>query len=158
MPTLSLIRVAGDTNTVGRLSLIKVSGDTVANVPLRLSLIKVSGDTVLKLTVAPIAGPAASEPGTVVTLTASAIGGVTPDSWSWSQASGPTTSFTPSGASVDVIVPSLMPAAAPGITVMQVTATKGGVTSAPATVSITALPQTRWSWNGTTWVGASTFP
>jgi hypothetical protein len=89
------------------------------------------------------------EPGTVITYTASLTSG-TADSWTWRVISGATT-VTGTGATVTVAAPADINGATAQI---GVTATVSGVTSAEVVSTITALPQTEWWWDGTTWVPA----
>lgn len=95
-------------------------------------------------------------PGEAVSLTATASGGL--PSWSWRIVLGPAVSLTGSTtATVGFTAPHLTP---PGTTplILGVTATVNGVTQPEQTVTITVLPQTVFSWDGTQWVGAALAP
>lgn len=85
--------------------------------------------------------PRTVEPMSTVLLTAALVGGGVADSFSWRQISGPTVSFSGSGASRSFPAPSTM---AGDVVVVGVQATVGDTTSAEAIITITVLPQLTW--------------
>lgn len=94
-------------------------------------------------------------PETLVTLTATLVGGGSPDSWTWRRISGPAITFTGSGATRSFYAPSYQLAGVPSATsvVVGVTATTGSTTSAERTVQIDVLPQPSWLYRAGTFVG-----
>lgn len=96
--------------------------------------------------------PQTVEPETLVSLTASLVGGGSADSWTWRVVTGMPVSFSGTGASREFIAPSTLPPGG-GTTVIGVRATVGGTTSPEVTVTITLRPQLSWQYNGTQWVG-----
>lgn len=101
--------------------------------------------------------PVTAGPGELVSLTANLSGGGVADSYTWRLVSGPAVAFQGTGASRSFLAPSAMP---PGASVVVgVTATIGAVTSTEQFVTVTVLPQTRWSRvHGGQWVGAVVAP
>lgn len=98
-----------------------------------------------------------AEPESTVTISASLLGGGVADTWTFRPISGPPIGLTVAGASATFKAPSTKPPAG-AVVVVGVTATLDGTTSAERTCTITLLPQVRWAWNGTVFVGAPKVP
>ena len=110
---------------------------------------RVASDGVASVTVAAIASIVDIEPGTLVTITASLVGGGAADSWTWRPISGPSVGITGTGETVTVVAPSHLD----GCTVViGVRATKDGTVSPERSITLTVLPQLSWRWTGTTLV------
>ena len=93
------------------------------------------------------------EPETTVTITAVLTGGGAADSYSWRRVSGATVTLTLDDDVATFTAPSAMP---PGTSVViGVTATVSGTTSPEQQVTVTVLPQLRWTLNAARqWVGS----
>jgi hypothetical protein len=91
---------------------------------------------VAAVVVAPLLNLTDIEPETLVTITPVVTSGQTPEMWQWRRISGP----------------SAMPPARPQL-VLGVVATAGGVASIERTLTIDILPQVRWAYTGSGWVG-----
>lgn len=93
------------------------------------------------------------EPGVTCSTTVTPVaGGPTVDTYTWRQVSGPSVTLTGTGATRSFTTPSLMPGAT-NLIVLGVTGVSGADTGRELTFNVYVLPQTRWSWNGTEWVG-----
>ena len=100
--------------------------------------------------VAPLTGQTV-EPLSTVTLTAVLLSAGPADSWTWRRISGPSVGIEGTGATRTFVAPATMDGTE---VVIGVTATKDGVTSNERTVTIAALPQLSWIWDGTAWQAA----
>lgn len=127
-----------------------VTGTVIATPKLRLFKASLAG--VQAVLLAPIPAQSAEPRATVSVTAAPASGTTTPDSYTWRQVSGPTVTLTGSGATRSFSAPSLMPGAT-ALIVLGVKGTVSGADGPEVTVNIAVLPQTRWSWNGSAWVG-----
>jgi hypothetical protein len=149
------IQVSGTEVRRLRIGAITLSGTPPVTTVMRVGKITVSGTAAVRVnaTAQAVAGP-----GETVTITASLADGGSPDSWSWTQVSGPTVTLSGSGGTRTFVCPSVMPPGSP--VVIAITATKSAITSPPAQVSIAVLPQTAWSWDSVAgkWVGALDAP
>lgn len=101
--------------------------------------------------------PQVAEPESTVTVTGSLVGGGAADSWTFRPISGPSIGLTVAGASATFTAPSTKPPSG-AVVVVGVTATLDGTTSAEQTCTITLLPQVRWAWTGSAFVGAPKVP
>jgi len=98
------------------------------------------------------------EPMTTCTTTVTALTGApTIDTYTWRQVSGPTVTLTGSGDTRSFVVPSVTPPSTATV-IIGVTGTSSGVSGPERQFKVFVLPQTRWSWNGSSWVGAGHLP
>jgi hypothetical protein len=125
----------------------EASGAAAASPKLRWIRSEAGG--ALAVIVAPITSQSGLEPETVVTISASLVGGGTADSWTWRPVSGASVGINGTGATVTVAAPSDINGAS---TVIGVRATKDGITSPEATMVVQVLPQTEWLWAGSSWL------
>lgn len=155
MAALRVVKLSGvGTSTALKLRVVKLSGTGTA-FSQKLRVVKLSGVGGGGVVVSPILDWPDIEPGRVVTQTA--VLGQTATStvtWTWVQVSGPTVTLTPNGPAVTFTAPSVVPGV-DGTIVLGVTATVGGTDSAQVTATFLILAQTRWAWNGSTWIGAT---
>jgi hypothetical protein len=100
---------------------------------------------VAAVVVAPLLNLTDIEPETLVTITPVVTSGQTPEMWQWRRISGPVVTLSiASGGVVTFRAPQL---------VLGVVATAGGVASIERTLTIDILPQVRWAYTGSGWVG-----
>jgi hypothetical protein len=132
-----------------KVSRVGVTGTTLTTPSLKISRVGATGTAAILLN--PIAAQTV-EPGVMVTLTAVLTGGGSADSYSWRFVSGDTVTLGAVGAVATFTSPSVTtPTKAPrqATTTIGVTATVSGVTSPERQVTVTTLPQLRWTLNAT---------
>jgi len=149
MPRSRTFSITGTTPAAPpRSRTLRVTGTgTAASVP-RSRVLRVTGSGATALILNPLVSLIDVEPETLIAVTATAVGGVVPDSWTWRKVSGLDLGITGTTGSVTIRAPSSIVG---GVSVIGVTATKDGVVSPERTMSISVLPQTKWSWTGTVW-------
>lgn len=156
MATLRLARLTGTGSAIGggRLRAARIAGTGATSATRKLRAARISGTGTGQVRVHSIDDNPTVEPGTRVTVTAVlAAGPPGTVTWAWTQISGPTVTLTPAGDTVSFVAPSVMPSDTATV-VLGVTATVAGATSPQVTATSTVLPQTRWAWSGTSWVGS----
>lgn len=140
MPQLTLLEVTGFSPIEPKLTAHQISGTGAVLIIPKLTAHKISGAGTVVVAVNPPAGQTV-EPLTAVTLTATIQNGLTADSWTWRQISGPTASIVGTSGTVTLTAP----AAADGATVVVgVVATVDSFASTEKTVTVTVLPQIEW--------------
>lgn len=157
------IDLSGSTATTPRLRVggVTLSGTVAINPRLRLAAINLSGTVTVNIL--PFT-PRTMEPGIPLTVTAAlANGSPPPDTYVWSQLSGPTTPFTASGPSITFVTPAgLDTNRVPMQTTVEflVHGVLDGVASPDTVLEITTLPGTKFWLNNTTgeWSVASRLP
>ena len=140
MPQLTLLEVTGFSPIEPKLTVHKVAGaGTVLIIP-QLTVHKVAGAGTVAVVVNPPSGRTV-EPLAIVTLTATLQNGLTADSWTWRQISGPPASIVGTTRTVTLTAPAM---AAGATVVVGVAATVGSSMSTEKTVTVTVLPQIEW--------------
>lgn len=133
---------------------LALSGTTPAIPKLRIRGLTLAGPAAV---VVSALAPQVAEPESTVTVTGALVGGGVADSWTFRPISGPSIGLTVAGASATFTAPSTKPPSG-AVVVVGVTATLDGTTSPERTCTITLLPQVRWAWTGTVFVGAPKVP
>lgn len=155
MTTFRAVNLTGSSPlTTFRVVKLSGTGSTPTNPKLRV--VKLSGTGNQAITVADIDDVADLEPrATVIRTAVLASGSPGTPTWAWTQVSGPTVTLSNANTdTVSFVSPSAMPGAEVDV-VLGVTVTINSVTSPQVTARFSILPQTRWVWNGSSWIGTS---
>lgn len=162
MPELRIQKVTATTPVTQKLRLHKITASGTQSTTPKLRLHKITAAGTQAVRIDPIPQPQAAEPGVNIVVTAVLQGDGAADSWTWRRVSGPVATLTPAGASCTIVTPSAMPnpsdTSASIPLVIGVKATLAGTDSPEVTVVVPVLPQTRWTYDGSAWVGARTVP
>lgn len=148
MPRLRVVRATGSSPTALKLRVTRVTGSGPVPVAQQLRVTRVTGSGALAIVVNPLPNWTGVEPESDLTITASLLGGLVADSWTWRIVTG-TAAINGTGDTVIITAPSHIN----GTTItVGVTGTKDAVTSAEVTFTVAVLPQTEWWWTGTAWI------
>lgn len=151
MATLRVHRAAITEAVIPKLRVHRaaLSGSAVTLPTLRIHRASLSGT--LAPRISPLGDMTLVEPARTMSITASLVEAMSA-TWAWRVISNPSVTISQSGATVTFTTPSTMPPNGADVA-LGVTATSGSVASPEETLTISVLPQTRWWYTPTGYVG-----